>query len=70
MSEDEQLAEHLMEIRAAICAIEHILGAYQGDLKEFDKAVGVMKVGAKVMKRELSHRGFKQLGKQAKARVQ
>jgi len=67
---DNEIAELLMQIRSSICVLEHRLGDYEGDLKEFDKAVLVMKVGAKLMKSELSKRGYKKLGKKAKARVQ
>lgn len=61
-----------MRIRAAVCEIEHELGKCQepAAVKEFDKAITVIKIGAKGMKRELKLFGYIRLGKTAKARVQ
>jgi hypothetical protein len=68
---EKELVEQFCVIRAALCKIEQVLGDRPHDdfVKEIDKSVCVMKVGAKVMKKQLSRMGHNRLGKIAKARV-
>jgi hypothetical protein len=64
------LVESFVSIREQLCRLEILLGDFQGDLKEFDKSVTVMKVGAKVMKKRLKTLGYEGLGREAKERCQ
>jgi hypothetical protein len=61
-----RLAEHYVELRKNLCLFEEELGRYEGEQKEYDKGVVLMKAGAKLIKKELWRYGFLQLGKKGK----
>lgn len=72
--DNSRVAHEFIELRMCLLRIDALLetdhlGDYdQNQIKEYDKALTVMKVGAKVMKRRLAKLGFKGLGRIAKHR--
>ena len=63
----DRLRHEYIELRRVLLRIDWALeGVPDAEIKEYDKALTVMKVGAKVLKRELARHGHTQLGRAAK----
>src|SRR4051812_12595058 len=69
MSAEHRLATSYMAVRAAVQSMEEAIeqGKFsEAEAKDLDKAVVVIKVGAKIAKKILRSRGFKRIGAIAK----
>lgn len=67
MMDHANMAKMYVDLRRMLLEIDAALeGVPDADIKEYDKAITVMKVGAKLMKKQLSRNGYTRLGAVAK----